>query len=270
MVMRAYPNGLGGTLGDSLVTQKGLHKLGGEVWYLDSVTGNDSNDGRERGLPLATLAQAQTNASNGDIIDILSTHTETLTGALTISKRILLVGEGDASGKPTAQFKNNQAAGKLFVITATNVEIRNLLFPENVQACSAVRIDVQADGFRMRGSRMECGENDNAAALLLTSGDQPEIDTSTFISTATSTAPGSGIQLGGTITNAKMDGTVFDGGTIGFNLGRGFDANANNLTRFRFESLSLLNGADMHLTAASTGYVSVPTASGGAIIDPSG
>src|SRR5689334_19357234 len=97
-----YPNGVGGSTGASLATAAPLY-ASGQVWYVSSTTGVDgaSPAGLDRVKPLATLAQAYTNAAAGDFIVCLSGHVETLTSAQTIGKAdIKLVGEGTGSSRP--------------------------------------------------------------------------------------------------------------------------------------------------------------------------
>ena len=60
---------------------------------MDSATGSDaaSPAGKDRIKPLATLAQACTNAATGDIIVCLAGHAETLTSGQTFSTANILV-----------------------------------------------------------------------------------------------------------------------------------------------------------------------------------
>ncbi|MEY4931756.1 MAG: hypothetical protein RLZZ403_76, partial [Pseudomonadota bacterium] len=101
----SYPNGIGGSTGDSLALAKPL-MMSGSVWYVDSATGTDAagSAGKDRSKPLATLATAVSNASDDDIIVFFDGHEETLTSAQTLGKRLSLIGEGSDAGVPTVTF----------------------------------------------------------------------------------------------------------------------------------------------------------------------
>lgn len=72
-----------------------FNERGGRIWYLAAGGGNDSNPGTS-GAPLATFAQAQTNALAGrDTIFFLA---GTYTTAISVTKTgLILAGEGEAS-----------------------------------------------------------------------------------------------------------------------------------------------------------------------------
>src|SRR5688572_8640882 len=104
--MKSFPSGIGASTGDSLLTAANLH-ITGDVWYVDSATGVDGASlGKQRLAPLDTLAQAVTNASDGDAIVFLAGHTETLTAVQTISKKLLLASEGAGIGSMAAFTRN--------------------------------------------------------------------------------------------------------------------------------------------------------------------
>lgn len=261
-------NGIGETLGADLVTYKPL-ALSGDVWYVHSGTGSDaaSPRGLERLRPLATLSQALTNAANADIIVLLDGHTETLTGALTISKVVAICGSGSSGGRPTVKFKRNAAAGTLFTISTNFVRIHNVWFEANQQANATARISVGGTDFELEDCYFECGQYDTGPALSIGSGQgNVRIKDTTFISTATSAAaqPESAIKCAGDSPDMEFDGLVLSGGTVGWSNPYAFDATANALTRVRGRSVSLLLGADMKFASGTTGWVFPRTATGGA------
>ncbi|HXT99480.1 MAG TPA: hypothetical protein VN903_00720, partial [Polyangia bacterium] len=134
--MRFYPNGAGESLGGDVLCSQTPIITSGNVWWVNSATGTDaaSPAGQDREKPLATLVQANTNATAGDIIFLQSGHTETMTVAFGALKAVTVVGVGTTSGKPAAQLKINAAAAGL-LSTATGVsELRNIYFPAAVQS----------------------------------------------------------------------------------------------------------------------------------------
>lgn len=266
-----YPNGIGGDTGAALALAEPLY-VSGAVWYVQSTTGTDAATpaGRNREKPLATLAQAITNAADNDIIVCLSAHAETLTGLVTISKKLTIIGEGSAAGVPTVVFTPNAAAASLFSITATNVELHNLKIAAQSQANSATKITCNQVGFVMDGCYVECGALDDAAALTLASGaDQARVRNTTFISTGTLTSaqPESALKTSAAIADLTLEGVVFSSGTVGWSNYFAWDSSAAAVTRLRCSDLSLLLGADVKLHASSTGRLHIGTSTGGSRVE---
>jgi hypothetical protein len=264
--MQYLPNGIGATLGDSLATTEPLI-LTGNVWYVDSATGTDavSPAGKNREKPLATLAQAHTNASANDIIVCLSGHSETLTAGQVFTKSVLLIGEGASGALPTVKFTQDAAAAGLFSIVAAGVEIRNIWFEEAAQLASVnkVYVDAVCTDFRLTDCYFEGNAND-ALALVAILGARCTIEGCTFISTATDTAaqPYAGIETSGAISDLRMIGVKLSDGTVGWS-GAAMVASGAAVTRLRCEGLSLLLGAEMLIHASSTGHVNPATSTGG-------
>lgn len=264
-----YPNGAGGSLGDTWATCKPLY-VSGAIWYVQSTTGVDaaSPAGRNREKPLATLAQAITNAADNDIIVCLSAHTETIVVAVNVAKKLTIVGEGSVAGVPAVTFICG-AVGNLFNVNSPNVELRNLKIPTSSLANATTRIANNQTDFVMDGCYVECSGNDTAAALTLASGaDRTRIRNTTFISTATSSAaqPESAIKVTDAVADLELDGLVLSAGTVGFSNYFALDASAAAVTRLRASGVSLLLGADVNLNTATTGRFNVQTSTGGSRI----
>lgn len=267
--MRFYPNGIGATLGDSLVTTGPLY-MSGDVWYVDSESGADGSSpaGLNREAPLATLAQAVSNAANGDIIVLLSTHDEAISSTVIVNKSVTIVGEGSSGGNPTAKLTNDQGAASMILATAASVRLRNIWIMENAQACSAARITSSGAQFEMTDCYVECGGNDDAAAVLL-NGARATFRGCTFISTAATVAaqPYGAVRDNATpLEDVTFVDCVFSDGAVGFSDHYALRF-TNDATRLRGERVSLLLGADVDFTASSTGYFQVSSSSGGARVD---
>lgn len=262
------PNGVGASLGDALVLAKPL-AMSGIPLYVSSVLGDDGNSGVSRKDPKATAGSAVTAASAGDWIVLAADHDETLTSALNISKALTIVGEGSSSGLPTAKFTNNQAAAALFTIGATDVQLVNIFFEEQDQACSVALITCAVARFLMRGCYFQADGNSNAAQLQFNTGaGDVQVDSTTFISTSTAQATASnndppqiGIEVTAAMSDLRMTGTVFDGGTIGW-ADNALKASAAAVTRLRGLQMSFINGADYDLHASTTGYLNPATSTG--------
>jgi hypothetical protein len=260
-----YPNGAGETLGDTLVTCRPLY-TSGNIWYVNSNGGVDAATpaGQNREKPLATLVQAFINANDNDIICLMTGHTETLVAPLDLTRKVTIVGGGSAGGKPTVKIYQ-LASESSITIDSPNIEIRNVWFPPG--GATSPRIDVSGASFRMIGCYMECGPNDLVPGVRFETGaDRARIVNTTIISTATSVSaqPESAIAIQDAISDLELDGLVLSGGTVGFSNYNAFDSADNAITRLKGQSVSLLLGADMHLNAATTGWLNVQTSTGGA------
>jgi hypothetical protein len=269
-----FPNGLGEALGESLCVDGPL-QCSGNVWFVNSTGGVDaaSPAGKDREKPLATLAQAQTNAADNDLIVLESGHAETYTAALTIAKKLTILGGGLVGGLPSVRFTMNAAAANTFTVTANNVEFYNIYFPAALQANTATG-KITANGavtdMWVEGCYFEMGATDQLAGIRTGSGcDRHTYQRCTFISTATTsgTRPVNGLvtAAGGTCADVRVHSCIFDDGPFGFSSSA--YAAFNTMTRLKVKALTLLRGADFVLTSAATGYVQSPNATGGGRID---
>lgn len=269
--MKIFPNGLGQTTGDSLGTTKPLYSIG-NAWYVNSSGGVDAGGsaGQDREKPLATIGQAYTNASAGDIIVLMDGHTETLTTELTIAKQLYIVGGGATAGIPTVSFIMNAANKDTFVVTAANTEIRGIRFKApavvNDGGTYGAKVVINSvAGCRVIGCYFDMGATDrNVSGVYLGVGsNNTRIANCTFISTATvvATRPYDAMRVI-TSSDLELDGVVFSDGTVGYQ-NPAFDTSGVVLTRLRCTNLSLLNGGEMSLNASTTGWIATPTVTGG-------
>lgn len=266
---RYYPNGVGESLGDQLITGSPL-QLSGQAWYVNYAFGTDaaSPQGLNKEAPLKTLAQAITNASDNDVVILLDSPT--ITATVTISKKLCIVGSGTSAGKPTVKLTPNFAAGVLLAITTSAVELRNLWVLSHAQANASDRITVASSEFRMTNCYVECSGTDEGDALSLNAGaDRARIVSTTLISTATSIAdlPLSAIVNSAAIADLELDGLVVSAGTVGFSSQFAVDLSSAAVTRLKGQSVSLLLGADLKLHASSTGWLNVETSTLGARVE---
>jgi hypothetical protein len=265
--MKTFGAGIGGTTGDQVAVAS-KYLTTGDVWYVNSATGVDaaSPAGKQRTAPLATVAQAITNAANdGDDIVCLAGHTETLTSAIAINKTLRIIGEGSGIGS-MPKFIRNHGSNGLVTMTAGSIELRNLYFPAGLLANATARVALgnSTGDSRVIGCYFDCGATDTGAALSVGTCLRARIENCTFVSTSVTTAPHSAIALGSTNNDICIIGCTLSGGTKGWSNQYALDATGAVCTRLRIESLSLLLDSDVGLHASTVGSISLGVCSGSA------
>lgn len=260
-----HSNGIGGTTGATLTTVSPL-LTSGDIYYVDSTTGSDSNTGKERNKPLATIGQAVTNASANDTIVVFSGHTQTLTAVQTLSKAgLTIVGEGSGSNRPkfTRFFTGSNFA--TFDITAAGVTLSNLYLPASTNSnFTGTKVKTAAVSTIIDGCYFEAGANDGGPQLeLVTGASQVRLKDTTFISTSTGTQPESAIKVTNAVTDLELDAVVFDGGTVGWSNPYAFNG-AAAITRLRAINVDLYDDSDITLATGTLGYVHIRNKSGSA------
>lgn len=239
------------------------------VWYVLSTTGTDaaSPSGQDRIKPLATLAQAHTNAAAGDIICLLSGHTETLTSAQTFSKSdIKVIGEGSGSNRPRF---TRDADINMFDVTAAGVVFINLYFPASTTASTKSRVRMAAANDQIHDCYFECGASDTGpGAETITGAGSVVVTNTSFVSTATSLSaqPHSGLKVTNAITDLELMTVVFDGGSTGWSNQYALNV-AGAVTRLRALDVDLLHDSDIQIVTGSTGYLTVRNKSGSARVN---
>lgn len=260
MTIFQYPAGVGGVLGDELVTATELY-TSGSVFYVHH-TGSNSNRGIHRQKPWASLVYALTQVQDTNIIVLLDGHTETVTTKQTIIRNGLkIVAEGQFSGEPTVTISVKVPSDSGFDISGTNVALGNIKFPSSTTAPGLPVVNITGTRSMIRGCRFELDVNqvglfwDDAAR-------GPRLYNTTFISVSTTTPPLVGVLLNA-VADADVEACTFDGGTTGFQDG-GIDAGLAD--RFRAQQLKLLNGADAVFDNDVIGYVGIAEKSGGSSV----
>lgn len=246
-----YQNGIGGSTGDVLATSKPLWCLNAaDVWYVSSGTGVDaaSPAGKQREKPLATTAQAHTNAAAGDIIVYLSGHVEAIAAQLVLTKaRLTFVSEG--TGTSRARLTNGAATSMIRVNTA-GCQFRNIYFPAPTVAASFV-LQNDASNMNLKDCYFECGSVSAVASVAFQTGaGSARVDGCTFVATASQ--PGIAIEVVNAMSFLDVVSCTFDGGSYGFS-DYAFKGTAA-VTGLRGESNNMLNNTDVILATGSSGY----------------
>ena len=148
MPISNYPNGFAS--GVAIRGMPILNSYGGNIYWVDSGAGSNSNDGTHN-RPFSTLdyAVGRCTANNADIIMVKAGHTETVTaaGGLDLDVAgITIVGMGNGSDRPTVNFTT--AVGADMDVDAANITISNFLFTGSIDALTGP-IDVNAADFSM-------------------------------------------------------------------------------------------------------------------------
>lgn len=247
-----YQNGIGGTTGDVLTTSDPLWCLNAaDVWYVCSLNGVDAATpaGKQREKPLATTAQAVTNASAGDFIVYLSGHVEIITSAVTVNTaRLVFVSEGTGSSRArlTSGF-----AGQLMALNGAGIQLRNIYFAASTVAPAPGRFGLTGAGSVIKECYFECGALDTAPTIRVAAGsDHCSIKGSTFVATASQ--PSIAVEIIGAVSCLSIESCAFDGGSFGFS-DYAFKGSAA-VTGLRGEGNNMLNNADVILATGSTGY----------------
>ena len=263
--------GIGATTGPDLVTAAPLYH-GGDIWFVSSALGSASNSGNDRLLPLATLQAAVDAASDGDIIVLLSTHAETISTVITLSKCLDIVGEGVSAGIPTAVLTLGGTTSNMFTITSLRVSLRGIRFmpPAATSTGNYISASTTAKSLlSVTDCHMSMNGHNTAYGIDCTSGATIiDIARCTFLSTATANAarPRPAVF---TCSNSDgllvMDDCTFDAGTVGF-LSTGivgtYGLHAIHGSTVRIMGLNLLRGADVSIFESTTGYISLGTVTG--------
>jgi len=126
----------------------------GSIFFVDSNTGSNSNDGKSPSTAFATLDFAIGNctASKGDIIYVMPGHAETTTAIAADVAGITIIGIGRGRARPA--LTATTAATDLIDVTAANVCIKNMRL---VGAASGVTslISIAANDFMCELSVLE-------------------------------------------------------------------------------------------------------------------
>ncbi len=146
----------------------------GNIWYVDSVAGNDGNDGKTMARAFATIDTAinAATASNGDIIYVATGHAETVANATAIipdKAGLSIIGLGRGADRPTLTFTDS---GSNIPISGASCTFRNFLFL--VTGTTDVTAGITVTGADCSIEDIEVRQGGNAAQwvdfLIITTG----------------------------------------------------------------------------------------------------
>ena len=187
-----------------------------DIYHVDSGNGNDNNDGRDPGFPLATIDAAinKCTASQGDVILVQPGHAETLTTQISLDViGVSIIGVGEGTLRP--QITINAAIDGID-IGAANCSVENIGFAASTDSPTS-QINVDAADATIRKVHFEMGATDALGAITITaSGELCTIEDCTVIVTAN--GPTSWVIVEGVVdrTVIQRNNVVCGGTTIGF------------------------------------------------------
>jgi len=119
---------------------KAIYDIKGEVFYVDSNTGANTNGGKSWDNALATVDAAINlcTANRGDYIFIAPNHTETIDAATDLVldvDGVNIIGVGEGTDRPTFTYSTDTDAN--IPISGDNVYIENILCVANVDSITA-------------------------------------------------------------------------------------------------------------------------------------
>lgn len=228
-----------------------------KVWYVSS-TGTDAvaPRGLTQKYPLLTVAQAISNASDGDIIAVM--NSSTITGGLATSKRLILTGIGTSNGQPSVSliFPSNDYDR----VSSAWMRYQNLTFKCSAASTSNILLfQALTAGSFFEDCRFEMGANVTVAALAASGTSwYSRFKRCTFISTATGAIPAIDLSGAGT-SHCYMEDCILDGSSDGFSGdGAAVDAGSSDIWSI---GTSMLRGAGF--TGLDFGAIAYPTSTGG-------
>lgn len=281
------PNGIGGLVADDLITAKNLQLSSpARIWYVDSVTGDSGNSGKDRKFPLDTIENAF-GAFVGDdnIIVCLSTHKEEISSEINVNSATTIVGEGAVAGVPSVELTLAPGATNMFSFNQSIgcIDIRNLHFmPPGNAVTPAIStgsyIEANQPACQILGCHFDFDEFSGDDGIKMSTGaDYWTYENCVFTNVddtdpvVARPQPAIRIEGAGALKRLVMCGCTFDGGIHGFDDGSqnpyAFDGSIQVVNQVRILRMSLLRGADFKLHEDSTGYVEVTQATGHAKVE---
>lgn len=255
-----HPAGISDALGDRLLTSDPIY-ASGEVYYVDSVNGDDSTGDGSPETPYATLVAAWAAIGAAEAVIVLRAgHSEVLSSVLDIDEiGATIIGEGDPSDSSNCATLDI-TIGLGLTVSAVGCEVRNVRFEANGAIASPLpACIVTGESTAFCGCYYELGVDPNISGLALTAN-YTRAEDCQFVNVATTEAARPYGALGhGT---SSLNGLLFkdctiDGGTTGY-TSWGLDCDSGGaITAMRGENIILLNGADAKIHEDSTGYCQI-------------
>ena len=155
-----------------------------DIYYVDSVSGADGNDGRDIKDPKATIDAAinACTASQGDVILVLPGHAETLTSQISLDViGVSIIGVGEGTLKPQLTI---DAVIDGIDIGAANCRVENIGFAVSTAGATA-QINVDAADAVIKGCHFAIGASDVLGTITVTAnGEVCTIEDCTVVVTA--------------------------------------------------------------------------------------
>jgi len=197
----------------------------GEIFYvnnststlaLNAIAGSNGNDGKSPQRPFGSLDYAigQCYANRGDVIFVMSAHSETPTSSIAIDVAgVKIIGLGIGTERPTFTGDSTTAGFELFTVDADDVYIENIRVGATTGTNSMTDLFGVATGtnnFTLKNCEITQGIRDLLCISYDGTGLDNVIEGNTFIVSAN--GPDSAIRANsGVLTRLKVKNCVFDG-----------------------------------------------------------
>jgi len=175
------------TVGDMMYHMGGVPVSGelttGDIYFVDSGTGSNSNDGTDKDHPVADIDYAigLCTANNGDIIYVFPGHAETADTQITCDVAgVKIVGLGWGRSRPA--ITANASAVDCFNVSAANVALINLRVI-GATSCTAL-INLGAADFYGYKLQLEHGAAPLVAVTVVAAGDRFHFNDCRWLGTA--------------------------------------------------------------------------------------
>lgn len=142
-----YPHGFSN--GVSILGQPVLNVQSNNAWWIDSVNGNDGNNGAFN-KPFGTLGRAVAMGFPGDTVMAKSGHSETISSSTALTMSVAgmsVIGLGVGSRRPT--FTLDTATNTTINVTAAGVGFYNCRFAAGIAAIASAFTLTTANGFTL-------------------------------------------------------------------------------------------------------------------------
>ena len=201
------------TVGDMLYQMGGVpvnsEFTTGSVFFVYSVTGSNSNDGKSPDTAFATLDFAIGNctATKGDIIYCMPGHAETTTAIAADVAGITIIGIGRGRARPALTATTD--ASDLIDVTAANVAIKNMRL---VGAASGVTslISIAAHDFVCEGCVLEQAATPLIGVIVTGGYDRFHFKDCLFLGTAAGPDAAIDLQGSGNCVDWTVEGCTFN------------------------------------------------------------
>ena len=186
----------------------------GTYFFVDSVTGNNANDGLDPDHPFATIdyAVAQCTANKNDVIIVMPNHTEDIASAGGIDLDIAgisVIGLGNGNDRPLITYSTTLSE---MDIDAEGIYIENIYFDLTADDAVPIGVDVNEKYFTMNNCEFLMADGTGQADIGIdvgTSGANCRILNTTFISPDAGAE--SAINISAATANLEVDNCHFDG-----------------------------------------------------------
>jgi hypothetical protein len=264
--MKVWQSGLGAT--GSLFGGNYPLYLGAasDVIYVDSVLGDDANAGTDEKAPKATLGSAITAADDDDIIVLSSTHDETVSTALSVTKRIAILGSGSSGGNPSSKLTLavGSDVGLTFGTGSAGSVLSNVRFPAGTITGATNSKVKLTERCTVDACLIEQGNTDAGYGLHVASTTGARVARTTITSEVTNEAmkhPVCGLQVDVAAASLQVDQVTLDNGLYGWSGGYGMRVTLSS-TGLLVTALTLLRGSDVYLASGVSGSVHVALVTG--------